>query len=319
MTDQVKRYLEQNTFEHFKEVQESFKSFNKLNEFSLIPGQVIEFGSFNQQIQFLSLLLVHKQGQDLLPHREELLIAMANFICFPQVTAGPGKIVSECMKMVLQHDTKKNTKVLETLLPMLSVSNGKDSAKTAPCVVNVLSILSDPSILKAASLKLAPKISGLLSVYGNHETVRKSILIIAVEASRNDDLYLNINWRNLFCKVLEEHSNESEIVSKLTVKPAGLIMVQRSIKPNLIIQHLHDSPGLICRSRNLSELLIAENILEKEMEMMWKLLIGEDEFAQYWPNDDLVDQLAESHILHLMLIFSSFEFISSSGEEISTL
>ena len=315
MFENVKKYLEQNTFEHFKEVQENFESFNSLNQFSLIPGLVIDFGSFIQQINFLSLLLSYKQGQDILPQTEELLVAMANFLCFPQVASGPGKVVSKCLKRILKHSTSPNTNILATLLPMLSVVNVKDSSTTTLCIVNVLHILSDSVIMKAASTKLAPKLIGLLTAYGGDKQVKESILKLTMEAIKQDEFFLSIYWRNLFQKILEDPSIDRNIILGMIETPAGIFIAQNSIKADIIVKYIDECPGLIGRSRKLSEVLIQENILYKEMDMMWKLLIGEDEFAQYWPNDDFIDQLAENHILHLMLMFSSFEFISSSREQ----
>ena len=318
MSENVKKYLEQNTFEHFKEVQENLKSFNSLNQFNLIPGLVIDFGSFIQQMNFLSNLLSYKQGQTILPQKEELLVAMANFLCFPQVASGPGKVVSECLKRVLKHSIGLNTNILATLLPMLSVGN-VDSSTTALCTINVLHILSDTSIMKDASTKLAPKLTGLLTSYGEDKHVKESILKLTMEAIKQDEFFLSTYWRNLFQKILEDPSTDRNIISGIVETPAGIFMAQKSIAEDMIVQYIDECPGLIGRSRKLSEVLMQENILYKEMDMMWKLLIGEDEFAQYWPNDDFIDQLAENHILHLMLMFSSFEFISSSGEQLSYL
>ena len=176
MCEKVRNYLEQNQFEHFSEIKDSMLSLRNKNDFNLAPKELVAYGSFVQQMNFLTSLVSYQQGQEILHSKEDLIMVMANFLCFPQVGSDVGKLVSKCLRRIVGCQTSKNHKVIDTMMSILFGPHNINQAGLKQSTINVLNVLSEASVLNSVLQKIRQTLPSLLSAYKCEEDVKELII-----------------------------------------------------------------------------------------------------------------------------------------------
>ena len=159
MLASVVKYLRDNSFSYFREVQADLVMFKSQRVFNLISANVIEFAQFSFHLHFLSHLLRYRQGRALLEEEvEELVSCLLHCLSLQELASWPGPLLCSCLHLLLAGPASPPP----SLVAGLSSLAARSPSLPPACLPGLLLLLLEPAM--APSLAKAPVASGLAGV-----------------------------------------------------------------------------------------------------------------------------------------------------------